>query len=249
MVAFSNSNVDHLSHPSPFRGHFREGYEMVDREVVAILGADCPLGQKIAAISLNRGCEVQALTQGTLGCKPHQRLRVLASETFEERHVRTVVRGSTCVINLCNVSRQRFDPKRPTSESITRNALRSMKHAQINRYLCVTNQSVTMPSDRLGSQGLVSRYLWPLTHRHHYQDLQSEAEVISRAKASWTLVRCPTIKNVASVGTVCIDRHRPAGRFVALDRLARYLLHLRDSDAYSQSAIFVANQSVLSRYF
>ena len=76
---------------------------MVNREVISIMGADCLLGEQIVAISLRCGCEVQALTQGELGRSLDKDLRVLASETFDARHIQTVVLGSTCVSNLCNV--------------------------------------------------------------------------------------------------------------------------------------------------
>ncbi|TWU39970.1 hypothetical protein Q31b_32860 [Novipirellula aureliae] len=52
---------------------------------------------------------------------------------------------------------------------------------------------------------------------------------------------------VASFGSVNVDLRRPTGPFVALDQLARYLVHLKDSDVYSQDAIFVSSQSTSSR--
>ena len=248
MVAFSKASVDHPSTTRRFRGQSGGGYDIVDCEVVSILGADCLLGERIADVALRYGYNVQALTTGSFGRQPHKNLRVLASDPFDARRIQTVVRGSTCVINLCNLSRWGFDANRPTSESITRNAIQSIKNARANRYICVTQQSVRMPGDRMGLHGLGSRYLTPLQSRHLCRDLQNEAELLARSKACWTLVRCPTIKDVTSSGTVSVDRHRPTGRFVALDRLARYLVHLKDSETYSRNAIFVASQPGHSYY-
>ncbi|TWU03436.1 NAD(P)H-binding protein [Neorhodopirellula pilleata] len=249
MVAFNESNVGQPTGAQLFRGQSRGNFDLVDREVIGILGADCPLGEQIVAISLRCGYEVQALTQGELGSSPDKDLRVLASKTFDARHIQTVVRGSTCVINLCNVSHPHSDPQHPSSESITRNALASMKNARSGRYLCVTHQSVRSPGDaRFISHGFGSRYLWPLTHRGRYHDLQKEADLLARSSMDWTLVRCPTIKTVASFGTISVDRHRPTGKFVSRDRLARYLVHLKDSELYRREAMFVASQSPQVRY-
>ena len=248
MVAFRQASIDHPSPVKHFHGETRGARHMADCEVVSILGADCLLGKRIAAFALRYGYEVQALTTGEFGVKPNKNLRVLASDTFDARHIQTVVRGSTCVINLSNLSPVASNSKRSNCESTTRHAIQSMKNARTNRYICVTRQSVRMPGDRIGLYGLGSRYLSPLTDRGRYRDLQDEADLLAQSKACWTLVRCPIIKDVSFLGTVSVDRHRPVGHFVALDRLARYLLHLKDSEAYSQDAIFVASQPSHTHY-
>jgi hypothetical protein len=80
MVAFNNSNVDQPSYAQPLCGHSRGWYGMVDRGVVSILGADCPLGKQIVDVSLRCGYQVQALTQRKIGRSPHNDLHVPKSD-------------------------------------------------------------------------------------------------------------------------------------------------------------------------
>ncbi len=246
MVAFTHSYPSDSSHflrqPHPTE---RGGFDMLDCEVISILGADCPIGRQIIEISLRCGYEVQALTQTALEPSPDKDLRVLQSESFDERHIQTVVRGSTCVINLCNMGGCRAAQGGMSSVSISQVALHAMQQSRTPRYLLVTHPGVRFPSDhKLAVDGFTSRYVWPIVHRQRARELQEEANLVMKTDLNWTIVRCPKIKTVATMGSIRVNRNKPMGRFVATDRLARYLVHLKDSDTYNRQAIFVASVSV-----
>ncbi|TWU32208.1 NAD(P)H-binding protein [Novipirellula artificiosorum] len=249
MVTFNTLSVDQASYAQPFRGNFRGGDKMVDREVVSILGADCPIGKQIVDVSLRCGYQVQALTQGKIGRSPNEYLSVLKSDCFAARDIQAVVRGSSCVINLCNVSGYDGSKERPTSTTVTKFALQAMQKTKANRYLLVTHQCVAIPGDRkLRPNGIVSRYLWPLAHRAQWKEMQAEADLLIQTPIDWTIVRCPPIKNIVGFGPVRTDHRSPVGRFVSLNRLARFLVHLKDCDHYRQKAIFVASRPTRSQF-
>ncbi|TWU55864.1 hypothetical protein Poly59_21670 [Rubripirellula reticaptiva] len=247
MVAFSKSNSVRTPYAQPTGGASSGVHEPVDREIISVLGANCQLGHRIIEVSLRCGYQVQALTQSKLQHPADVDLRVLRSDGFLARDVQNVVRGSSCVINLCNVGNFVGSHDQLTSASITKIALAEMQRTRKTRYLLITHQSVSVPGDhRLGLHGLASRYLWPMMHRSRWRDMQDEVNALMQTQLAWTAVRCPQIKDVFGFGSISTDRHCPMGRFVALDRLARYLVHLKESNVYDQQAIFVASQSTRS---
>ena len=59
----------------------------------------------------------------------------------------------------------------------------------------VAHETFDVPGDRkLSVHGLASKYLWPLTHRGPWKDLQGEADLLVPTQFAWTIVRSPRAK-------------------------------------------------------
>lgn len=247
MVAMARSDSHDTSKGKPDRDNAREGFDVVESETIAIIGADCMTGRQATEVALGCGYQVQALIHDRLALS-HKQLRVLQGNPYDARHLRTVIHGSSCVINLLNLHRFAL-PKDLCDEehsraTITKNVLAAMQREQIRRYILVTHPSVVMPGDRrINVQGFASKYLWPVLHRQRWKDLQSEADLLSRSNVAWTLARCPCVKNVAGFAPIDIDRRCPIGRSISLDRLASFLIHQKDCENYLGEAIFIGNRS------
>ncbi|SMP65920.1 NAD(P)H-binding [Neorhodopirellula lusitana] len=247
MVTFANSSGTATRSVQTIYPRFRGGGgENVGTETVCILGADGPLGRRMIEIAIDCGYQIQVLTSGHLDYS-HSQLRIRKGCPLNTRDLRTVINGSSCVINLLNLSGHEAakDSPRQTqySATVTKMVWSAMQRQQIDRYLLVSHPSVVTPADRRRNpQGLASKYLWPLLHRRRWRDLQAEADLLRQTQLAWTLIRCPQVKDVDGYGPVDVDRHCPAGTLVSLDRLARFLIYQKDCQRYLRESVFVASR-------
>lgn len=162
---------------------------------VLVVGATGPLGLEIVKEAQKAGHTVTAMVRSSHAQFP-QGVRIVQGDVLRPDTLAQAVAGQDAVISSLG-SKITFKPMTMLSDG-TRNLLRAMRDANVDRFICITGIGA---GDSQGHGGfLYDNLIQPLLLNEVYKDKTRQEQVVRDSGLDWTIVRPAQLTNAAPRG-------------------------------------------------
>lgn len=163
---------------------------------VLVVGATGPLGLEIVKAAQKAGHAVTAMVRSSQAQFP-QGVRTVQGDVLRPETLAQAVLGQDAVISSLG-SKITFKPMTMLSDG-TRNLLRAMRDANVDRFICITGIGA---GDSQGHGGfLYDNLIQPLLLNEIYKDKTRQEQVVRDSGLDWTIVRPAQLTNGAPRGS------------------------------------------------
>lgn len=212
---------------------------------IAVLGATGQTGQQLVQQALQQGHSVTAVVRNPAKLTvQHDNLKVVEANIFSADNLKDHFKGQDAVMSCLGFPASFFSAV--TGYTLSMNAVvNAMREAKVNRLITMTSW-YTDPNSGAQSTFFIRFLLLPMIRSVLTNMFQMEQFLRKTNDINWTVVRPPGLKNLPA-STLEILTHEgyfvpdssgnPVGSAVARGDVARYMLSLLNSDAWSKKGV------------
>jgi putative NADH-flavin reductase len=162
-----------------------------------VFGSTGGTGRELVKQALAQGHEVTAYARSPdkLGDLTHPSLQVVRGDVLDSAAVEKAVPGHDAVLCAIGTGAGRGTLR----EEGTRNIVRAMEKAGVQRLICQSSMGV---GDSRANLGFLTKYvIVPVFLRHAFADHERQEAVVKESTLDWTIVRPPHLKDGPRTGT------------------------------------------------
>jgi len=162
-----------------------------------VFGSTGGTGRELVKQALEQGHEVTAFARNPdkLGDLTHPALRVVRGDVLDPAAVEKDVNGHDAVLCAIGAGAGRSTLR----EEGTRNIVRAMQKAGVQRLICQSSMGV---GDSRANLGVLTKYvIVPVFLRHAFADHERQEAVVKESALDWTIVRPPHLNDGPHTGT------------------------------------------------
>lgn len=216
------------------------------RMKIAVLGATGQTGQHLVQQALQQGHSVTAVVRNPAKLAvQHDNLKVVEANIFSADNLKDHFKGQDVVMSCLGFSASFFSAV--TGYTLSMNAVvNAMREAKVNRLITMTSW-YTDPNSGTQAPFMIRLLLLPMIRSVLTNMFQMEQFLLKTNDINWTVVRPPGLKNLPA-STQEILTHEGyfvpdiSGRPVARGDVARYMLSLLSSDAWSKKGVAITTK-------
>lgn len=220
------------------------------RMKIAVLGATGQTGQHLVQQALQQGHSVTAVVRNPAKLTvQHDNLKVVEANIFSADNLKDHFKGQDVVMSCLGFPPSFFSAV--TGYTLSMNAVvNAMREAKVNRLITMTSW-YTDPNSGAQSPFMIRFLLLPMIRSVLTNMFQMEQFLLKTNDINWTVVRPPGLKNMPAT-TQEIQTHEgyfvsdssgnPMGGAVARGDVARYMLSLLNSDAWSKKGVAITTK-------
>jgi len=205
---------------------------------LAILGGTGKSGKYLVKQALREGFHVRLLLRNperfTLA---NPQVELVRGDARDFESVKSLTTGCDAVISTLG------QPRGEASifSQATRNVIRAMDEANINRYILITGLNVDAPSDKKSTRTTMATDWMKSNYSETTHDKQVEFHLLSASNVDWTMVRLPLIEQTDNIRGVVVSLEDCPGDHISSADLANFLLQQVSDTSYIRKAPFLAN--------
>jgi putative NADH-flavin reductase len=214
---------------------------------IALFGGTGPTGRHIIEEALRQGYELSVFTRDAGNLSAFDgKVEVVVGDLNNREAIRACIAGADAVISALGPNSLKARDKRPIMRGVG-TIISVMEELKIRRLIQVSTAIYRDPKDAfdLPSQAFVM--LFRLIVHNAYDDIRATADLVSKSRLDWTLVRIPNLRDGPATGQLVAGWYGKTKLGTKLSRgnLAQFLVDQLEATVYVRAAPAIADEGSL----
>lgn len=193
---------------------------------IAVFGGTGPTGRHIIEEALGRGHTLSVYTRDAAKLAGYAgRIDIVVGDLKDRDAIKTCIAGADAVISALGPNSLTSREKRPIMQGVG-TIISVMEELHVRRLIQISTAAYRDPKDGFDWKSRAFTLLFRLIVRNAFDDIQATADLVSRSRLDWTLVRIPNLKDGSATGGVGVGWYGRTKLATKLSRgnLARFLI-------------------------
>jgi len=203
---------------------------------ITVFGANGNIGTRVVSLLLERGHFVTAFVHGGSHLPSSDRLKVVQGDIYNAADVAKALTGADLVMSTLGSWGTK---NKDILTAGMKNIVPTMEKASITRLISLTGSGVLLPGDRVSWYDYLNPLLLKLVAPKILQDGEAHIGILSHSGLDWTVLRSPVMKDGPARGYELREKPPLLWKRIARDDVARALVDLISSTAYSKKSPFI----------
>lgn len=193
---------------------------------IALFGGTGPTGKHMIEEALRQGYELSVYTRNAAKLSAFEgKIEVVIGDLNNREAIKTCIQGADAVISALGPNSLKTRDKRPIMRGVT-TIISVMEELKVRRFIQISTAVYRDPKDGFDFKSQAFVMLFKLIVPKAQDDIKATAELISKSRLDWTLVRIPNLKDGPATGQVDVGWYGKTKLGMTLSRgnLAKFLV-------------------------
>lgn len=212
---------------------------------IAIFGGTGPTGRHIIEEALGRGYTLSVYTRDAAKLSGYfDRIEIVVGDLTERNAIKKCIAGADAVISALGPNSLKAREKRPIMQGVS-TIISVMEELRVRRLIQISTAAYRDPKDGFDWKSRAFTLLFSLIVRNAFDDIQATADLVSRSRLDWTLVRIPNLKDGPATGGVEVGWYgrTKLGTKLSRGNLAKFLIDQANTEDLVRKAPGIADRA------
>jgi len=210
---------------------------------IALFGGTGPTGRYIIEEALAQGHRLSVYTRDAAKLSAFSgRIDIVVGDLKDRDAIKACIAGTDAVISALGPNGRKTRESLPIMRGLG-TIISVMEELNVRRLVQISTASYRDPKDGFDLKWRALVAIFKLTVRSAYDDIRATAELVSRSRLDWTLVRIPFLKDGPATGRIAVGWYGRAKLGLKLSRgnLATFLVDQVTSQDHIHAAPGIAD--------
>lgn len=193
---------------------------------IALFGGTGPTGRHIIEEALGHGYTLSVYTRDPAKLAAFSgRIDIIVGDLKDHNAIKACLTGADAVISALGPNSLKAREKRPIMRGVG-TIISFMEEMNVLRLIQISTAAYRDPKDGFDWKSRAFTLLFKLIVRNAFDDIQATAELVTRSRLDWTLVRIPNLTDAPATGGVDIGWYgrTKLGTKLSRGNLAKFLV-------------------------